>query len=38
MSLVPGWDSLNQKAKDNWGDGYRKIVTNDEDVSAICQM
>ncbi|KAL1681292.1 hypothetical protein EV122DRAFT_275359 [Schizophyllum commune] len=28
---LPGWDSLNQKAKDNWGDGSRKIVTNDED-------
>ena len=30
---VPGWDQLEQKANDNWGDGSRKIVTNDEDVS-----
>ncbi|KAL1706315.1 hypothetical protein EV121DRAFT_257428 [Schizophyllum commune] len=28
---VPGWDQLEQKANDNWGDGSRKIVTNDED-------
>ncbi|KAL1746489.1 hypothetical protein HDZ31DRAFT_33998 [Schizophyllum fasciatum] len=28
---LPGWDALEQKANDNWGDGSRKIVTNDED-------
>ncbi|TRM68925.1 hypothetical protein BD626DRAFT_446511 [Schizophyllum amplum] len=28
---LPGWDTLEQQAKDNWGDGSWKIVTNDED-------
>ena len=31
---LPGWDQLENKANDNWGDGSRNIVTNDEDVSA----
>ncbi|KAL1729487.1 hypothetical protein EV714DRAFT_273544 [Schizophyllum commune] len=28
---LPGWDQLENKANDNWGDGSRNIVTNDED-------
>lgn len=30
---VPGWEKLEQKANDDWGDGSRNIVTNPEDVS-----
>ncbi|KAL1743896.1 hypothetical protein HDZ31DRAFT_39883 [Schizophyllum fasciatum] len=28
---LPGWAALESKANDNWGDGSRNIVTNDED-------
>ncbi|TRM68482.1 hypothetical protein BD626DRAFT_626775 [Schizophyllum amplum] len=28
---LPGWGTLESQANDNWGDGSRKIVTNDED-------
>lgn len=32
VQKLPGWDTLNQKARDNWGTGSRKVVTNDKDL------
>jgi hypothetical protein len=29
---VPGWDKLEQKAKDNWGDGSYNLDANPDDV------